>query len=681
MQNNLHFDLNNANHVTSLSFTKFGGTREADNLVIYSSIDYPSGSLTNQYGYEAAVSSEGLIVQMDANVEMPKDGYVISGHGVMDKLVRNKLCIGQYIALDKENLKLEVYESETFSICYEIMLLNDKTKTKVTEMVASMYDFNIERVKSLQVEVENMIKSLLIEYENYKVNPVERELSLIKGLASSIKTLIKDINYLSYPNFKVEGRFAWHRPNSGKGYDEYTLEGIQKMLDQIKKMGIQTLLVETFWEGFVSYASKILPYQLQLKKDGTIPTYGEYGQDYLKCIIGEAHKRDIKIHAWTETFLAGVAGENQVGLAKHINNEWLNVNYFGVAGEKCNHAILYYFDPANPEVLGLLESAYIELTKNYDLDGIELDYIRYPYSNISIYDSENLSNLNDSGYTEFAMKDFMNQYKYDGELKNLIKDSKEVRNQWIDYRAQKVTDAIEKFRSAILKEKPNMIITIAVAADYKSGYTSYCQNWPKWSKNGWIDSVKPMAYTSDTTYVGDLTKSYVDLVESKSLIYTGIGPVYYSYPISYNQDQMTNAVLKGGAGSCIFATLNILGNPEFERALELSVSYLSRISPENDDLQAILEEGIAHILDKIKRIYNRNHEFNNLEVVQDLLNQIKEYNTYKFNDLKEIIAKLNQVLVILDKTSNVVIKQRMTEDILYIRRLFDFYMFKLNKAL
>lgn len=680
MIKHLNFDLNNANHVASIKITKFGDTREADNLVVYSSIDYPNGSLTNQYGYEVAVSNEGLIVHKDANAQMPSGGYVISGHGVMDKMVRSKLQIGQYIVLDKENLNLEVYENEAFSICFEIMLLNDKTKGKVTELTDSMYDFDIDRVKSLQEEVDSMIEVIFSEYINYKSKPVETKLSLIKDIAINIKALIKDINYLSHPNFKVEGRFSWHRPNSCKGYDEYTLEGIQKMLDQIKKMGIQTLLVETFWEGYVSYASKILPYQPQLKKDDIIPNYGDYGQDYLKCIIGEAHKRDIKIHAWTETFLAGIEGENQVGLAKHIKKEWLNVNYLGVAGEKVNHAILYYFDPANTEVLCLLESAYIELAKNYDLDGIELDYIRYPYSNLAIYDSQNLSTLNDSGYTLFAMQDFLNQYSYEGDLKNLIKDSKEVRNNWINYRAQKVTDAVEKFRNAIIKEKPNMIITIAVAADYKSGYTSYCQNWPQWTRNGWIDSVKPMVYTSDTAYVGNLTKIYVNLVESKSLIYAGIGPVYFNYPIHHNQDQMTIAVLNGGAGSCIFATLNILGNSEFERALELSVSYLSRISPEAD-LQVILEEGIAHILDKMMRIYNRNHEFNNLYMIIDLLKEIKDYKTYIYNDLIKIVERLNQVLILLEITSNPIIKLRMTEDILYLQRLFDFYIFKLNKVL
>jgi uncharacterized lipoprotein YddW (UPF0748 family) len=38
-----------------------------------------------------------------------------------------------------------------------------------------------------------------------------------------------------------------------------------------------------------------------------------------------------------------------------------------------------FFDPANPDLQNYLLSLYEEIVKNYDVDGLQLDYIRYPF--------------------------------------------------------------------------------------------------------------------------------------------------------------------------------------------------------------------------------------------------------------------------------------------------------------
>lgn len=658
--------------VAVISVTKIGGLRNTNNLVVYFAKDYPDGSNQNQWGYEAAVNSEGVVVELGVNVRMPSGGFIISGHGTALTTVQNTLKIGQYVEFNQDQMKLYIYEDQAFSYYYGAKSNLANANQRVTNQVEAMYDIDLPRIQNLQNEAKALLSDLEAAYTLYQNNQSPSALNILKEKANLINSLSQDIIYLSYPNFKIEGRALWHRPNSGKGYDELTLEGVQKMLDQMKKMGIQTIMVETFWEGFVCYQSEYLPYQPQMKKNGVVPTYGEYGKDYLKSLIGEAKKRGIEVHAWTETFLAGVSGSGQVGLSSHIKQEWLNVNYFGVAGESSEGATLYYYDPANPELRTLLTNAYRELAKKYDLDAIELDYIRYPYSNlVNFKNGQSTSNINDSGYTAYAMNDFMTSYGYTGDMKQLIATSAKARTDWIRYRTQKVTESVMVFRKAILEEKPNMKITIAVAADYQQGINNYCQNWTEWSKNGWIDSVKPMAYTADSNYVGNLTQIYLDLVGSMSLVYAGIGPVYLGYPVSSNQDQMTIAVLKGGAGSAIFASHNILGNKEFERALELSASYISRLSPESDP-QTLLTEGLNYLLDKMDRIYNRDSEFNNIDAIKAILTKAKTTELTPVVGYEKVVEELDKAILELSETTDATIRQRMYEDLSYMRRLFDY---------
>ena len=75
---------------------------------------------------------------------------------------------------------------------------------------------------------------------------------------------------------------------------------------------------------------------------------------------------------------------------------------------KNNSGNIYFYDITNPEVQELLVNVYQELATNYDLDGIEYDFVRYPASNLYTF-SGNITDsslIDDFGYTESAMEFF-----------------------------------------------------------------------------------------------------------------------------------------------------------------------------------------------------------------------------------------------------------------------------------
>ena len=119
-----------------------------------------------------------------------------------------------------------------------------------------------------------------------------------------------------------------------------------------------------------------------------------------------------------------------------------------------------WLDPSNEEVVDYILRLYEELLNNYDFDGIELDAIRYPVSNImSVSKVEDIS---DFGYTENALKGFKEQYQFDGDLKKEIIDNIDLKKKWISYRTELINQVVEKLYSLVRALKPNLPFSAAV---------------------------------------------------------------------------------------------------------------------------------------------------------------------------------------------------------------------------
>ena len=63
---------------------------------------------------------------------------------------------------------------------------------------------------------------------------------------------------------------------------------------------LNNVFIETYYHGKTIYPSKVM------ENYGFIKQYEDYvGFDPLKIWINEAHKRDIKVHIWFQTFYVG----------------------------------------------------------------------------------------------------------------------------------------------------------------------------------------------------------------------------------------------------------------------------------------------------------------------------------------------------------------------------------------
>lgn len=649
--------------IKSLNLTKIGGERLTNDLVIYQDDNYQKGSNANQYGYEIAIT-EDVIVEVGITVSMPEGGYILSGHGESAEKLTD-LVIGQIGQVDLTNMVVTIYQNDLFAQYFSTFLAGKAVKTLINETKDEMYDCDYASIDEKVKQLDENRYLLDQDYQKYLNEGIEINNTHFLQKANIIKKLIKEIEYLCIPNFLIEGRAIWHRPNAKKnGYDETTLVGVQKLLLKAKALGIQTILIETLWEGFTIFPSLNVPFQPSLMVDGEMPWYGkEYQHDYLKCITKEARKIGISIHAWTEAFLAGVKGQP---LASHIKPSWLNPDYFNKTVMPDN---LMYLDPVNPEVRTMLSNFYHELVTNYEIDGVEIDYIRYPYSNLYFNKGKEIESLIDSGYSEVTRAKFYDQYSYQGALNSQIITNQAMQSDWLNFKTEQVSEVVQLLHKIIKEVNPNIIISTAVAADHIGGLNNYSQNWPLWVQNGWIEIVKPMAYTADTEYVANLTKTYTSIVANMAYIYSGIGPVYLKYPVILNQKQMSASILNGAIGSAIFVGYNIFGNEDFELALFLGNNYLPRLSP-YDDPSLLVTKMADYLIERIDNLYI-SKDFANKQEIINQLKSLKQMPVLVVKDYELVIQKIDNILEKINKIKDNVIKKRLTENLSYLRRLFD----------
>ena len=136
------------------------------------------------------------------------------------------------------------------------------------------------------------------------------------------------------------------------------------ILDKYQKANINTVLLQARVRAATIYPSDIEPWDRCITGiEGRAPGYG---YDPLSFAVTECHKRGMELHAWIATIPVGA--KNSLG-CRTLKQKGFRIR---------NYATGSYLDPADPSVAPYLASICGEIVRKYDVDGINLDYIRYP---------------------------------------------------------------------------------------------------------------------------------------------------------------------------------------------------------------------------------------------------------------------------------------------------------------
>lgn len=174
------------------------------------------------------------------------------------------------------------------------------------------------------------------------------------------------------------GGLDWPRikANDAAGIQRQKAE-LCRILDGYKRININTVIFQTRVRASVLYPSKIEPWEMCL----TGYPNKNPGYDPLQFAIEECHKRGMELHAWVVCIPIGTADrQKKYGAASIVKKK---PSLIKTVGGEC------FMIPGNPETADYIANICREIVQNYDVDGISLDYIRYPEA-VYRFSDENL---------------------------------------------------------------------------------------------------------------------------------------------------------------------------------------------------------------------------------------------------------------------------------------------------
>ncbi len=335
-------------------------------------------------------------------------------------------------------------------------------------------------------------------------------------------------------------------------------EKVAGIVDFAEKYGYNTLFVQVRGRGDAFYKSYFVPGP-DMYPD--IPdTF-----DPLHAIIERAHARGIEVHAWFNMYLtwsADAPPASDMHLV-HAHPSWFMVSVNGKSmatesiDEVRNHLIEgRYISPALEEVRSYLSKVITEVIVSYDIDGVHLDYVRYPGWEYDFNRRVTGRFFSMTGID--PVKIILDGPSVDPTLKYLEK--------WIDYKTEQIDLQIESIARRIsLTDKGKRIsFSAAVKPNAEEAYIEYGQNWVGWLNDGVMDFVVTMSYFPETDLVKSVLEKSLANVDRKKVI-GGIGVYRLNPGETARQIRLMSEL--GLMGHCLFSYTTFYENPGFADTL------------------------------------------------------------------------------------------------------------------
>ncbi|MEG0664210.1 MAG: family 10 glycosylhydrolase, partial [Clostridia bacterium] len=358
------------------------GGRSANSLIVYDSKYSKSKTGTNEFGIEIIVDDKGVVTAVGkGDLTINKTGYIISGHGDKAKWLEKYATVGAVLAINttKKFVCVLPQDEQAVKVIYDsINNIFNKIMDTYNQANDGIFDIDYTKAKELiesATGIYNECASLV---------SVDKAMQLIENKFNLIQ-LEEDIKKICTVSRIAEERGVWVRPS------QTTQQDVENYVKGIAQSNLTTIYLETWFNGYT-----IFPTQNQITKQNPIFN----GFDVLKAYVDACKKYDLKLHAWVENFFVGMESVDNGGIVIAAKPEWLMKSKAGTTYENTIYGKCYFINPAMKECRSFVLSIYEEIIKNYDIDGLQLDYVRYP---------EKVSDETDFGYDDTTMNGFKSE--------------------------------------------------------------------------------------------------------------------------------------------------------------------------------------------------------------------------------------------------------------------------------
>ena len=349
--------------------------------------------------------------------------------------------------------------------------------------------------------------------------------------------------------YVAEGRGCWG-PGGRRGGN------IDSTMKALADAGINMIYPNISSGGRASYPSSVLPMR------------GE--TDRLAQLVEAAHKYGIEIHAWRINWYMGGASDEWT--EEMIRQGRIQYSWDGRRNGPVMKDLGYsqpedWLCPSHPANRELEKEAMLELVRNYDVDGVHFDYMRYSREHFCFCEGCRERFCEAMG---LIIENWPDPVWKGGELREVF----------MEWRRQLIHTSAREIARAVHKLDPYVSVTLAGRCNPEECYNDDGQVWWEWCEEGILDFVCGMNYTNVPEKFSKWAKLHLALAKGNTPYYSGLG----IYEMENYEQFATNANLGrelGHDGWVAFSSRRLMQHlPAIKADLNKKPALLPHRAPE-----------------------------------------------------------------------------------------------------
>ena len=285
-----------------------------------------------------------------------------------------------------------------------------------------------------------------------------------------------------------EFRAAWC--HHGDGVADW---GWERTIQTLRRSGFNAMIANLAHPAMAWYPSRHLP-----------PAPGVRNRrDRLAELTAAGRRYGVEAHVWIMLFRLGNERDSD-WIESLRRDQRLMVNRDGTVDHD-------WLCPADPRNQRMLLAAIREIAENYEVDGIHLDYVRYPSP--------------DSGFGSEARRLFEQEIgRRLDDWPQVLAENPELARRWREFRVRQINRFVEQAARMVREARPGAKLSAAVFRNEATAVGSIAQDWPEWARRGWVDFITPMNYTDQVDGFIHATRRQLNIGRRYQVdVYPGIG--------------------------------------------------------------------------------------------------------------------------------------------------------------
>ncbi len=338
-------------------------------------------------------------------------------------------------------------------------------------------------------------------------------------------------------------------------------DSVRAMVARAADAGFNTLLVQVRGRGDAYYSGGIEPRAEGIRDQ---PAF-----DPLALTVREAKARGIEVHAWINVHLISSASvisrdpthlvnerPELLAVPRELARELYDVDPASrrYIDRLVEHALAnrgtvegLYSSPSAPEVKERVYAIATDLVERYEIDGIHLDYVRYPSQ---AFDYSRSATDRFGAWIDGRITDDRRAETAAALERNPLALVEAFPDAWAEFQRNQITDLVERIYVGVKRRRPEVLVSAAVFPNARESSIYQYQDWEEWLRRGIVDVVAPMAYNANDGLFGDAISRAAEVGGSER-VWAGVGVHLTTYEGTLSKIGITQRI--GVRGYVLFS--------------------------------------------------------------------------------------------------------------------------------